>query len=633
MAEVSPDFSPSPEQQAVLDFAGGHLLVEAAAGSGKTTLLALAAARAVRAGQRVRALTFSRSGKASLEAALARHGVTGVAVQTFDEVCVAEAARLLVDDARRVQRDWVVETVLPEVVGRVNEANAGSDAVQLPTDTASLIDLIDSFRLIRQGRLSDLLEDADEEEVAATLGRPASVWQAWREYERLRRILRVDGGFGFRLVEDACHDLMAGFEENALAAAPTLACDVLLIDEFHDTSALQLAWLAAWGGGVQRVLAVGDRDQVLYAWRGADATSVFLLFRQAFAPVAVLPLTVSFRFGAGLARQLAPLRSRGLPPLSGAGGPTSVDVSREPLPALAATLEGGAALICRDRAATVAVQLALIDARRPFYTLDGWPCWRGGEGTLIQALAQLAAPDWRAHSAQADARKAGYERQRRERLAQRLASLPALALSADEGREFAALAAETGDWPQLVALIDALPAPEDARRAHAQGSLKAALTRLTSASSDARLAPLLTDFARDTHLEATLAAFAPAGEAAMSRVDAWRALLAHLAQHGETAASWLARCEALNLAHWRAQQSPGQHLAVGSVFHAKGRQWPHVVVCQLSHGLFPLAGAPLADEKRRAYVAFTRAQQRLTLHAPAGAEPSSFFTLFTPTDR
>ncbi|NDV13218.1 UvrD-helicase domain-containing protein [Crenobacter caeni] len=628
---MSPTLSPSPEQQAVLDCAGGHLLVEAAAGSGKTTLLALAAARAVREGKRVRALTFSRSGKASLEATLARHDIGSVAVQTFDEVCVGEAARLLIDDARRVQRDWVVETVLPAVVSRVNEANAGSDAVQLPMDTASLIDLLDSFRLIRQGRLADLLEDADEEEVAATLGRPASVWQAWREYERLRRIHRVDNGFGFRLVEDACHDLMAGFDENALAAAPTLACDVLLIDEFHDTSALQLAWLAAWSGGVSRVLAVGDRDQVLYAWRGADAPSVFLLFRQAFAPVTVLPLTVSFRFGAGLAGLVAPLRSRGLPPLTGAGGPTRIDASRAPLPELAAALHDGAALICRDRASTVAVQLALIDARRPFYTLDGWPCWRGGEGTLIQALAQLAAPAWRAHGADSDPRKAGYERQRRERLAQRIASLPALALSADEGRELAALAAETGDWPQLLMLVDALPAPLDTRQAKAQAALKAALGQLAAAAPDAKLAPLLAAFARDTQLEATLAAFAPAGEAATSRVDAWRALVAHLGRHGETATSWLARCEALNLAHWRAQQSPERHLAVGSVFHAKGRQWPHVVVCQLSQGLFPLAGAPLADEKRRAYVAFTRAQQQLTLHAPAGVEPSPFFKLFTPT--
>ncbi|MCP9761306.1 hypothetical protein EGI20_19020, partial [Aquitalea sp. S1-19] len=64
----------SAEQQAVLDHRDGHLLIEAAAGSGKTTLLALLALQHAHSSGKVLALTFSRSGKASLQQRLAEHG-------------------------------------------------------------------------------------------------------------------------------------------------------------------------------------------------------------------------------------------------------------------------------------------------------------------------------------------------------------------------------------------------------------------------------------------------------------------------------------------------------------------------------------------------------------------------------
>ncbi|MEY2632604.1 MAG: hypothetical protein RIR00_1258 [Pseudomonadota bacterium] len=44
----------------------------------------------------------------------------------------------------------------------------------------------------------------------------------------------------------------------------------ILVDEFQDTNRLQYAWLTLLAGGGARIFAVGDDDQSIYAFRGAD---------------------------------------------------------------------------------------------------------------------------------------------------------------------------------------------------------------------------------------------------------------------------------------------------------------------------------------------------------------------------
>ncbi|MGL6071447.1 UvrD-helicase domain-containing protein [Craterilacuibacter sp.] len=626
----------SAEQQAIIAHSGGHLLIEAAAGSGKTTLLALLAGQYAASGSRVLALTFSRSGKASLLQRLAEQGVatsSAITVQTFDEACMAEAGRLLADERQLVKKDWVLEHVLPAIVAEVNQAIAGSDALQLPNDATSLTDLLDTFQSIKQGRLAELLNDEEDSEViTGTLQRPYAVWLAYLAYETRRRVLRLERHTGFRLIEDACHDLLEAHEQDLLLQPGRFSQSSLFIDEFHDTSPLQLAWLLAWGGHMGKLVAVGDRDQVLYAWRGADAQNVFARYRSQLSAVAVLPLSASYRFGPLLAQRVQPLRSPRLAPLTGLGGDTEIHAAHDSLASVLAGNPypaGETALIARDRGQTVAAQLVLTEAGIPFYTLDGWPCWRNSEGMLIQALAQLIAPNWSPQGAQqADAKKARYERERRERLARRLLTLPGWHLADNRRRELGAMVAESGEhWPLLAQWLTDLPLPEHpAQRAQLQ-HLQQALTALLGQAPQTRLADALAVFERESGLLATLRAYAPWGEASDSRVQSWQALCRHIAQQGFNAAQWLSRCERLNWMHWKAEQDASQALAVGSVFHAKGKQWPHVILSGMGAAEFPLPGATLSEEKRRAYVAATRAQSRLTLHCASEQTPGPFYRL------
>jgi DNA helicase-2/ATP-dependent DNA helicase PcrA len=77
--------------------------------------------------------------------------------------------------------------------------------------------------------------------------------------------------------------------------------DVVLLDEYQDTSHAQLALLRALFGRGHAVTAVGDPCQSIYGWRGAAAGSLGRFSSQfpcrSGDPAAVLPLTTSFRNG------------------------------------------------------------------------------------------------------------------------------------------------------------------------------------------------------------------------------------------------------------------------------------------------------------------------------------------------
>ena len=76
----------------------------------------------------------------------------------------------------------------------------------------------------------------------------------------------------------------------------------VLLDEYQDTNVAQAELMAALFGGGHPVIAVGDPDQNIYAWRGASLYNLFRFpddFPRADGtPAARLPLYTNFRSGA-----------------------------------------------------------------------------------------------------------------------------------------------------------------------------------------------------------------------------------------------------------------------------------------------------------------------------------------------
>lgn len=68
----------------------------------------------------------------------------------------------------------------------------------------------------------------------------------------------------------------------------------LLIDEYQDTNRAQFVIAHAIAGSHGNVMAVGDPDQSIYGWRGADLTNI-LDFEERFPEAKIIPLGQNFR--------------------------------------------------------------------------------------------------------------------------------------------------------------------------------------------------------------------------------------------------------------------------------------------------------------------------------------------------
>lgn len=93
------------------------------------------------------------------------------------------------------------------------------------------------------------------------------------------------------------HELMR--DNQALLAFYQKRFSHILVDEFQDTNKIQYAWIRLLAGNHAKVLAVGDDDQSIYGWRGAQISNI-REFTQDFPEVETLKLEQNYRSSANI---------------------------------------------------------------------------------------------------------------------------------------------------------------------------------------------------------------------------------------------------------------------------------------------------------------------------------------------
>jgi DNA helicase II / ATP-dependent DNA helicase PcrA len=329
---------PTAEQAAVIAAPLAPMAVIAGAGSGKSETMAarlvwLVANQFIRP-ERVLGLTFTRKAAAELAervrtrlAALRRAGlILPGAAQPEDEDLLAGdpvistyhayASRLVGDHALREGLEPTLRLITPAVswqlAARVVAAYDGpTDALEWTpaTVTAAVLALAGEMAEHLRGP-EDVLAIGGwlESCVASLTGRvPKAVTDVLKYHRTREQLLPLVAGYA---AAKAARDVIDYGDQMATAARiasrhPIVGSgeraryQVVLLDEYQDTSHAQLVLLRSLFGGGHPVTAVGDPCQSIYGWRGATAGNL-RRFTRDFpdtdgAPAPVRVLSTSFR--------------------------------------------------------------------------------------------------------------------------------------------------------------------------------------------------------------------------------------------------------------------------------------------------------------------------------------------------
>ena len=287
------------------------ILIEGVAGSGKSTLLAKQMELLRDEPGKRLMLAFSRAGVDVLRDYTANLGLyldQNNKISTIDALAM-EALQELGDERTVLSSNEVVERILPDLVEEVCEGLHDLDfyAPQLSDqDLWLLLEDFDYFRATMAFKANSLEEQLD------ICGDRLNfdirlVARCFRRYEDLRWTWysRSDASLtgyrereGFRRLSEAVSDLYHHeyFENSACLKGYRF----VFIDEFHDISPLQLDFIQRLIKPNCFVMAVGDRYQNVFAWRGADTEVVFKQFIAHFQ-AGVVEQNFSHRFDQGIA--------------------------------------------------------------------------------------------------------------------------------------------------------------------------------------------------------------------------------------------------------------------------------------------------------------------------------------------
>ena len=275
----------NPQQQAAVRHPGGPLLVLAGAGSGKTRVLTARIAYLIQergvAPQKIFAVTFTNRAAGEMRsrvAALLGADPKGLWIGTFHSL----SARLLRREAAHLGfgPNFTIydQDDSESFIKRLLEQRGLSPKANPPRAIHAVISSAKNRMLLAE----ELGAQAESplERVAAEI------------YAQLGPALRQANAMDF---DDLLLHPLALFREHPERLAYwQQRFQHVLVDEFQDTNAAQYRLVKLLAAGHTNLCVVGDDDQAIYGWRGADVRHM-LSFQQDFPAATLIKLEQNYR--------------------------------------------------------------------------------------------------------------------------------------------------------------------------------------------------------------------------------------------------------------------------------------------------------------------------------------------------
>ncbi len=279
LADIKEINNLNPEQQKAVESTDGALLVLAGAGTGKTKVLTSRIAYILNNGlaypSQILAVTFTNRASKEMRQRIDEmtdNMSSGMWLGTFHSVCL-----------RIIRRHYAI--------------------LGLPSDF-SIIDSDDQIRLLKQLIAENNIDDKrfPPKAIAAYINRckDKALTPDRAEGNEVER--KIYGIYQRRMMSLGAVDFgdLILHCITLLSKNPDILADYhrrfqyLLVDEYQDTNVAQYLWLRLLAQGNKNICCVGDDDQSIYGWRGAEVANI-LRFEKDFKNAEIIRLKENYR--------------------------------------------------------------------------------------------------------------------------------------------------------------------------------------------------------------------------------------------------------------------------------------------------------------------------------------------------